>query len=180
MGGLASGITGASPIWNRLMRFVLKDKKDEPPQKPDNVSAIQIDAYGGGLPVSGRPTRSEYFMKGTEPTGPAQIYQKLRLSRHQQGKLANQSEIQAGDYDTKDFIVLKENDPISTDGKNRWLEGIEAWIKKTYAADHPEYYPPKDTSDYNAGSGSGSTPTPTQTPTPTPTGVLPTILTPTP
>ena len=153
------------------MSFVLKikGKQDEPPQKPDNVIAVQIDALGGGLPKDGQSTRSEYFIKGTEPTGQSAIYQKLKLSKHQNGKLANQSEIDKGDYDTKDFVVFKENDPISTDGKNRWQDGIDAWIKQTYASDHPEYYPPKDTSDYQANSNSPTdTPTPTPTETPTP------------
>ena len=148
MSKIASGITGAAPIWNKIISFVLKGKQDQSPQKPDNVIAVQIDAYGGGLPVDGKPTRSEYFVKGTEPTDPSQIYQKVKLSKHQSGKLANASEIAAGDYDTKDYIVLKENDPISADGKNRWMDGIMDWIKKTYAADHPEYYPPTETSDY--------------------------------
>ncbi len=165
MSKVASGITGAAPIWNRIISFILKGKPDEQPQKPDGVVAVQIDAYGGGLPVSGRPTRSEYFIKGTEPTSPSPIYAKVRISKHQNGKLANQSEIDHGDYDVKDYIILKENDPISTDGKNRWQEGIDAWLKQTYAADHPEYYPPKDTSDYQYGSSE----TPTSSPTPTPT-----------
>lgn len=180
MSKVSSGITGAAPIWNRIMSFVLKDKKDESPQKPDNVIAVQIDAYGGGLPVSGRPTRSEYFIKGTEPTSPAPIYAKVRISKNQGGKLANASEIAAGEYDVKDYILFKEDDPISTDGKNRFQEGIDAWLRKTYAADHPEFYPPTETSDFQVNS---STPTPTSSssPTPTPTGVLPTItLTPTP
>jgi penicillin-binding protein 1C len=173
MSKVASGITGAAPIWNKIMSYVLKikGKKDEAPQKPDDVIAMQIDALGGGLPKGGQPTRSEYFIKGTEPTNQSAIYQTLKLSKHQGGKLANASEIAAGDYDTKDFVVLKENDPISTDGKNRWQDGINAWIKQTYAADHPEYYPPTDTSDYQENSGSNnptSTPTPTETPTPTP------------
>ena len=171
MSKVASGITGAAPIWNRIMSLVLKGKPDEPPQKPDDVIAMQIDAYGGGLPVSGRPTRSEYFIKGTEPTSPSPVYAKVRLSNHQQGKLANSSEISAGDYSVKDYIVFKESDPISTDGKNRWQDGIDAWIKQTYAADHPEYYPPTDTSDYQENSNSTPTPTPSEsaalTPTPT-------------
>ncbi len=166
MSKISSGITGAAPIWNRIISFVLKGKQDEPPQKPDDVVAMQIDAYGGGLPVSGQPTRSEYFIKGTEPTAPSPIYAKVKISKHQQGKLANASEIAAGDYDTKDYIIFKENDPISTDGKNRWQEGIDAWIKDTYAADHPEYYPPTDTSDYQESSGSSTTPTPSLSPTP--------------
>jgi penicillin-binding protein 1C len=166
MSKVASGITGAAPIWNRIMSTVLKmkGKPDEPPQKPDDVIAMQIDALGGGLPKGGQPTRSEYFIKGTEPTGQSAIYQTLKLSKHQDGKLANQSEIDKGDYNTKDFVVFKESDPISTDGKNRWQDGIDAWIKQTYAADHPEYYPPKDTSDYKENSDN-----PADTPTPTPT-----------
>lgn len=178
MNKIASGITGAAPIWNRIMSFVLKDKKDVAPVKPDDVIAMQIDALGGGLPKDGQPTRSEYFIRGTQPTTQSPIYQKIKLSKHQNGKLANQLEIDKGDYDTKDYIVFKESDPISTDGKNRWQEGIDAWIKQTYAADHPEYYPPKDTSDWKESASPTVTPTPevsvTLTPTPSPS------LTPTP
>jgi penicillin-binding protein 1C len=167
MSKVASGITGAAPIWNRIISFVLKGKPDEQPQKPDDVIAMQIDALGGGLPRDGQPTRSEYFIKGTEPTNQSAIYQKIKLSKHQQGKLANQSEIDKGDYDTKDYVVFKEDDPISIDGKNRWQEGINAWIKQTYAADHPEYYPPTETSDYKESSSNNPTDTPTPTLTPT-------------
>ncbi|OGH37416.1 MAG: hypothetical protein A3B44_02095 [Candidatus Levybacteria bacterium RIFCSPLOWO2_01_FULL_38_21] len=175
---ISSGVTGASPIWNRIMRFALKGKGDDPPQKPDNVAALQIDALGGGLPVGGQPTRSEYFIKGTEPTGPNLIYQKVKLSKHQGGKLANQLEIDAGDYDTKEYIVFYEDDPVSTDGKNRWQEGINAWLATQYPGDE-RYHPPTETSDYQDSSKSDSsdqtTPTsvpslsPSLTPTPTPT-----------
>lgn len=145
---IASGETGASPIWHDIMSYILKGKPDEPPKKPDDVVALQIDALGGGLPVANEPTRSEYFIKGTEPTSPSPIYQKIKISKHDPSKLANQAEIAHGDFDTKDYIVFHEEDPVSTDGKNRWQEGIDAWIKQTYAADHPEYYPPTETSDY--------------------------------
>lgn len=179
MGNITSGVSGAAPIFNRLMTFVLKGKNDEPfeKQKPDNVEAMIVDAYGGGTPVSERPERSEYFIKGTQPSGPSPIYQKIKLSKHDNGKLASPWEIDHGEYETKDYIVLKENDPISTDGKNRWMEGIVEWLKKTYAADHPEYYPPTETSNYSKEDNSEeptSTPTPTEvvpssTFTPTPT-----------
>lgn len=161
---IASGVTGASPIWNRIMSFVLKGKTSEQPQKPDDVIAVTVDTLGGGIPPGSRSTRSEYFMKGTEPTSTASIYQKLKLSKHQNGKLANQDEVSHGDYDTKDFIVFREEDPVSTDGKNRWQEGIEAWIRETYAADRSEYYPPRDTSDHEYGESPTETPTPTPTP----------------
>ena len=149
MGNITSGVSGAAPIWNRIMTFALRGKQDVSFDKPDNVIAMQVDAYGGGLPVDGRPTRSEYYIKGTEPTGPSTIYKKVKLSKNQSGKLANDKEIEKGDYETKDYIVFDEDDPISTDGKNRWVEGISAWLRETFAADHPEYYPPTDVSDYN-------------------------------
>lgn len=168
MSKVASGITGAAPIWNKIISYVLKGKPDEPPVKPSDVIAMQIDAYGGGLPVPNEPTRSEYFIQGTQPTTPSPIYQALKLSKHQSGKLANQAEINAGDYTTQNFIVFKENDPISNDGKNRWQEGIDNWIKQTYSAAEPQYYPPTDTSDYQYSGGSSATPTPTPSPTPSP------------
>ena len=167
---ISSGVTGASPIWNRIMTAVLKGKPDEAPVKPENVMAMQIDAFGGGLPVGDHPARSEYFIKGTEPTGLGSIYQKIKLSKHQSGKLASEWEIKNGEYDTKDYIVFKEEDPASTDGKNRWQEGIDAWIREKYSAADSQYYPPTETSDYEGSEESSSEPilTPTFTPSPTP------------
>ncbi|HVZ12648.1 MAG TPA: penicillin-binding transpeptidase domain-containing protein, partial [Patescibacteria group bacterium] len=177
---IASGITGATPIWHDIMAAVLKGKKDEQPQVPPNVSAVQIDSFSGGLPRDGQPTRTEYFVKGTEPTTPAAIYKKLKISSHQDGKLANGDEIAHGDYNAKDYIVFEESDPVSTDGKNRWQEAIDAWVEQNHK-DDPLYHPPHDTSDYKYGSNNNS---PTDTPTPTPNGSptpSPTVtLTPTP
>lgn len=164
---LASGVTGAAPIWRRIMMAALSGKSAEEFKKPDNVVALEIDAYGGGLPVDGQPKRTEYFIKGTEPTGPSKIYKEIKVSKSDNNKLASDSEVSKGEYDTKKFIVFEESDPVSSDGVNRWQEGIDAWIKETFAADKPEYYPPKEKSDKQV-EGDSATPTPTQTPTPTP------------
>ena len=125
---LASGVTGAAPIWNRIIREALVGKSNEPFTKPESVVEVEIDAFGGGLPVDGQPKRKEFFVKGTEPTGPASIYQNLKVSKHDGGKLANSVEVASGNYESKQFVVFKENDPVSSDGKNRWQEGINAWI----------------------------------------------------
>ena len=140
---LASGATGAAPIWNRVMQEALKSKPDEQFKKPDNVISMEIDAFAGGLPHEGRATRSEYFIKGTEPTSISPIYKKIKLSKSDNNKLANPVEIATGAYDEKDFIVFTENDPTSRDGKNRFQEGIDAWVEKQ---GDPLYHPPKDTS----------------------------------
>lgn len=56
---LTSGITGATPIWNRVMTYVLKNYGDGNKwySKPDNI--VEKTCYFG---------RPEYFLKGTETT----------------------------------------------------------------------------------------------------------------
>ena len=51
---LSSGITGAAPIWNKLMTILLSNVNDVPQQVPENI----IQKKCGG--------RNEYFIKGTE------------------------------------------------------------------------------------------------------------------
>jgi hypothetical protein len=153
----------------------LKNKPSEDFVKPDNVIAVTIDTLGGGLPVDGQPTRSEYFIKGTEPQGPSLIYKSFKVSKADNNKLASQSEIDHNEYDVKKFIVFHEDDPASSDGKNRWQEGIDAWINENHK-DDSQYRPPTETSTRVIVDN--PTPTPTLTPTLTPT-VTPTF-TPTP
>jgi membrane carboxypeptidase/penicillin-binding protein len=130
---IASGVTGASPIWHDIMVAVLKDKPDEEFKKPDNVNAVTIDSFAGGLPVDGQAQRSEYFIKGTEPTTKSPVYQ-------------------------REFYVFKEDDPVSTDGKNRWQEGIDKWIEEAHQGDS-KYHPPDDVKNIARDE-------PTATPTP--------------
>lgn len=173
MGDVASGVTGAAPIWRRIILEALKNKPSEEFVKPDNVIAVTVDSLGGGLPVEGQSTRSEYFIKGTEPQGPSPIYKTIKVSKADGNKIASQSEIDKNEYDTRKFIVFREDDPTSSDGKNRWQEGIDAWINETYK-DDPLYHPPTETSTRVV------TDTPTPTPSPTPTQAPTPILTPTP
>ncbi len=123
---ISSGATGASPIWYRIMRELLKKYDDGIMDKPTKVKAINIDSFLGGLPKDGNSTRSEYFVEGTEPKDISPWYKKLRISKSN-GKLANEVEVKSGNYEEKDFIVITESDPVSTDGKNRWQEAINAW-----------------------------------------------------
>ncbi len=140
---IASGATGASPIFYRLMRELLKNHEDGIMDKPDKVKALTVDAYLGGLPKDGYPTRSEYFIEGTEPKDVSPYYKKLKISKST-GKLANDVEVKNGNYDEKDFIVITESDPVSADGKNRWQEGIDAWVKDQGDS---KFHPPTETSD---------------------------------
>ncbi len=105
---IASGVTGATPIWNKIISAALDGKVSESFNKPSNVNAIEIDALGGGLPCRDLPKRSEYFITGTEPNKDCLVEKTL---------------------DGKEYYVFVEFDPVSTDGRNRWQEGIEAWSK---------------------------------------------------
>lgn len=136
---IASGITGASPIWNKIMTHVLKDKSDEQPPVPGNVVSLQIDSFAGGLPHAGQPSRSEYFVKGTEPTAESPIYK---------------------EKDGQQYVILREEDPVSGDGVNRWQAGIDAWIEQNHK-DNKMYHPPGEL----IGNASGSDPTATPAPT---------------
>ncbi len=134
---IASGVTGASPIWHRLMSSLLgttrdlslqKKYPDGIPDKPDKVLALEVDAYLGGLPKEGYPKRSEYFISGTESKDVSPFYKKLKISKNT-GQLANDIEIKSGEYEEKDYIVISEDDPVSTDGINRWQAAIDEWRK---------------------------------------------------
>ena len=161
---IASGITGASPIWNKVMTRVLKGTKNEEFNKPDNIMDKQIDAFSGGVPIDGQSTRVEYFVKGTEPSTKSSIYTTLKMSKHDGGKLASDEEITRNDYDSLEVINFVEEDPLSTDGKNRWQEAIDKWVAEKYK-DDPKYKRPSEKSNYKYD----GSPTPTNTPTPTPT-----------
>lgn len=144
---IASGVTGATPIWNKIIKAALKNQPDESFVKPDNVVAVQVDAFSGGLPHGSDPVRSEYFLKGTEPVSLSPVWRTLKISRVN-GKLANDIEVKSGNYDSKEFIVISENDPVSSDGKNRWQDAINAWIEANHKNDSL-WHPPTDKSDAN-------------------------------
>lgn len=135
---ISSGATGASPIWYKLMVYSLGKFDDGIMDKPDGVEAVEVDAFLGGLPVSGQPKRSEYFVTGTAPKDISPYYKKLKISKST-GKIANDVEVKLGDYEEKEFIVIKEDDPISKDGKNRWQEAIDLWLSAQ--SDQKYHYP---------------------------------------
>ncbi len=69
---LTSGVTGAAPIWNRVMTYVLKNQPDLWPVKPENVVGIQV-CNDTGLPAAKKDdgsmscsARFEYVIKGAE------------------------------------------------------------------------------------------------------------------
>lgn len=69
MSQIASGITGASPIWHKVMTHLLETSPNNTPfTTPDNLVKVYICTLTGTLSCAGCPSRQEYFIKGTEPT----------------------------------------------------------------------------------------------------------------
>ncbi len=138
---VASGITGASPIWRRIILKALEQGYGAPEwQIPSGVKEVQVDSLSGYPAHDGFPEDTEWVIEGTLPSLPDPIHTKLKLCRGEE-KLANEARIAAGDYDEREYIILRADDPISQDGKNRWQEGIDQWIA---SQDDPRYRPPTE------------------------------------
>ncbi len=82
MGGAVSGVSGASPIWNKIMRETLNkagggfyDEEEQGPAwplQPSGVTGTNVCSVTGVLPSGseedpGCPTRFEYFLSGNLP-----------------------------------------------------------------------------------------------------------------
>ena len=68
MSKIASGITGASPIWANIFKEILS-KHPQPKEitPPGNLIKVAICSLTKTLPCAGCPTIYEYFEKGKEP-----------------------------------------------------------------------------------------------------------------
>lgn len=135
---VASGTSGASPIWRRVILEALKKAPIREFPLPGNVTSIDVDQISGYTSHDDYPKRSEFFIKGTEPATTDPIHSKLKVCKSDNGKLAPDTIVAKGEYDEKEFIILKENDPTSSD-KNRWQEGIDVWISQQ--SDNRYHYP---------------------------------------
>ena len=68
MSYVASGITGASPIWNTIMSSLLANQPPHAFIPPENLKKVAICTLTGTRICSACPnTREEYFVPGTEP-----------------------------------------------------------------------------------------------------------------
>ena len=95
MSGAVSGVSGASPIWNKIIKAVLdkaekgaydtNEKGHAWPKQPDGVVGATICSDTGGSPSAdpanpGCPTRFEYFLSGTVPTTSNVVNQDLFIN----------------------------------------------------------------------------------------------------
>lgn len=127
MGKIASGVSGAAPIWRQIILYSLpkRDKQDfSIPEKIVNISVDKLSGYGVH---DGFESKTEYFIDGTQTNTSDPIHLKLKVCKDKFG-LATPDDTASGNYDEKEYFSFKETDPVSTDGRNRWQEGIDSWI----------------------------------------------------
>lgn len=72
MSRVASGVTGASPIWNKIMTFALSDFPQHWPSQPAEVVGVNVCNLSGlRVPENADPAtcspRFEYFLKNHQP-----------------------------------------------------------------------------------------------------------------
>jgi 1A family penicillin-binding protein len=138
---VASGVSGASPIWRRILSASLKGKTAVKFEVPAGINQISVDAVSGYAAHDSFASRNEYFIRGTEPTLPDPIHVLLKVCRSD-GKLATPSDIAASNYDNKEFFQFKEEDPTAAPGGvNKWQEGILNWLG---GQSDSKYHPPTD------------------------------------
>lgn len=136
---VASGVSGASPIWRRITIESLTGLDPVSFEAPKNIVTAEVDAFSGKRAHDGFPSRSEFFIKGSEPTED-DIHVYLKVCKND-GKLANPADVAANNYEQKEYYVIKEEDPVSKDNKNRWQEAILNWIN---GQGDGRYRPPTD------------------------------------
>lgn len=136
---LVSGVTGAAPIWNKIIKRVLEGKPDIWPKQPDGIVGARVCTTTGLLPpnqpgsesqgtdpdnqpddVLGCPTRFEYIIKGTA------------------ARSTNTRSMVAIDKATGDLAPANQTDNIEMQEHSIAWDGITRWCLDCV---HPEGKP---------------------------------------
>ncbi|MBI2309484.1 transglycosylase domain-containing protein [Candidatus Collierbacteria bacterium] len=124
---VASGASGASPIWRRLMLEALTVYPSENFETPPGIVSRDVDIISGYTTHDGFPSRPEYFMEQSIPDGQDPIHVKIPVCKSD-GKKAGPVEIAKGDTEEREFILLEAPKELLEADRKKWQEGIDAWI----------------------------------------------------
>jgi membrane peptidoglycan carboxypeptidase len=100
-----SGVSGAGPIWHDFMRAALAGKPDAAFAQPAGLERAEVCVPSGLSPTAQCPrTRAEWFLAGTAPTQPDNLYQTFLLDTRTGGLAAPSTPAQF--VVSKVFLVL--------------------------------------------------------------------------
>ncbi|MDF1536201.1 MAG: penicillin-binding protein 1C [bacterium] len=86
-----SGITGAGPVFNRVMTAAMEGRDTEWFEAPEALARTEVCTLSGGLATEACPgTISEYFIEGTEPETPCAFHRSITIDSRN-GLLAHNS-----------------------------------------------------------------------------------------
>jgi 1A family penicillin-binding protein len=138
---VASGVTGASPIWRKIVLEALNGKPNVTFEVPGGIVTKSVDSVSGYASHDGFPSRIEKFVAGTEPSENDPIHLKLKVCKLD-GKIATPGDISSGSYEEKEYFRFLESDPTAgKDDPNRWQDGINAWLA---TQSDSKYHPPSE------------------------------------
>lgn len=138
---LASGVSGAAPIWRKIILEFLRNKPVAKFEVPSDIVTAEVDEISGYKAHDGFPAKIEYFIKGTDPQEDDPVHLKMKVCKSS-GKIATSVDVARGDYDEKEFFVFKEDDPIAAEGgSNKWQEAIDRWVS---SQGDSKYHPPTE------------------------------------
>jgi len=124
MKSVTSGVTGAAPIWRRVILEALSKYPASDWKIPSNVEAKMVDVISGYPEHDSFPSRAEYVVNGTLPPLPDPIHRKIKLCRGQD-KLATALDIEKNEFEEKEFVTPIEDKVLG--GLPSWKEQNTAW-----------------------------------------------------
>lgn len=128
MKNVASGVSGAAPIWRRQILEVQKLKSETAFKQPSGVTQVEVDKVSGYPAHDGFASYKEWFVDGTLPTGQDPIHTKVKTCKNDPNKLADAVSVSQGNFDEREGIVIKERDILTN--KDSWQKAINEWIGK--------------------------------------------------
>ena len=116
MSWVASGTTGASPIWHNIMSQLLKDKAVKKPVRPVNIIGKQICNLTGKLvPPEGCDSRYEYFNSDFVPTEIAKIKRNVLINKDSQQLVKQGENTPNAEWQERPVVVDVYGDVICLD-----------------------------------------------------------------
>jgi penicillin-binding protein 1C len=152
MSYVASGVTGASPIWNNIMRKLLKNVKDKPLVKPEMIKNFQVCNLTGLLAQVENQCEShnEYFIDSILPLGQSSFPMKQQVWVRRSDKQPILEGDTTVDRDLEEHTVVSDAFtqnfcldcayPVDDKGKISWPQTIVDYSKFQYKNVTPSNY----------------------------------------
>lgn len=152
MSYVTSGVTGASPIWNTIMKKLLKGVKDRPLVKPETITNFQVCNLTGLLAQQENQCEShnEFFIDNILPLGQSAFPTKQQVWVRRSDKFPILPGDETVDRDLEEHTVVSDPFtqnfcldcayPVDDKGKISWPQTIVDYSKFQYKNVTPSNY----------------------------------------